>query len=186
MAKNGYRKISSDGEEKRAGFVSFLLFHWMNGVFKTGSERPLEVNDLLPLPEENVTSSLIDRLQANWDKEKATSKEKGNEPKLWKSVMKMFSLKETMILISISALYSFSRIIQPLFLGYLISTLMSPEPQKSYLLYLCAAAMGVNALIGCLSMHHFDYRCELLGIRLSSALKGLVYLKVSKKKKKNH
>ena len=40
MAKNGYKKISSDGEETRAGFVSFLLFHWMNGVFKTGSERP--------------------------------------------------------------------------------------------------------------------------------------------------
>ncbi|KAL9971726.1 hypothetical protein ACROYT_G017928 [Oculina patagonica] len=177
MAKNGYKKISAGEKTDNVSFLSLLFFQWMNGVFKTGSERPLEESDFLPLPKENITSSLIEQLQANWDKEKAKSKANGKKPKLWKSVIKMLSFKETMFLISTSGLYSLSRIVQPLFLGYLMSTLMSPEPQKNYLLYGCALAMGVNALIGCLSMHHFDFRCELLSIRLSSALKGLVYLK---------
>ena len=35
-----------------------------------------------------------------------------------------------------------------------------------------------NALIGSLAMHHFDYRGEVWGLRFSSALKGLIYLKV--------
>lgn len=181
MAKNGYKKISAGEKTDNVSFLSLLFFQWMNGVFKTGSERPLEESDFLPLPKENITSSLIEQLQANWDREKAKSKANGKKPKLWKSVIKMLSFKETMFLISTSGLYSLSRIVQPLFLGYLMSTLMSPEPQKNYLLYGCALAMGVNALIGCLSMHHFDFRCELLSIRLSSALKGLVYLKVSTK-----
>ncbi|KAL9956501.1 hypothetical protein ACROYT_G037983 [Oculina patagonica] len=61
--------------------------------------------------------------------------------------------------------------------GYLISTLMSAEPEKNYLLYGCALALCINALIGCNSIHHQDYRCELLGIRISCALKGLVFMK---------
>ena len=181
MARNEYKKLSKDDADRtrNASFVSLLFFQWMNSVFKTGSERPLEEDDFLPLPKQNISGSLIEQLQTNWNDENAKSKANGKKPKLWKSVMKMLSATEVVILLLLSSLYSFSRIIQPLFLGYLMSTLMSAEPQKNYLLYGCAFAMGVNALMGCLSMHHTDYRCELLSIRLSSALKGLVYLKVS-------
>ena len=35
-------------------------------------------------------------------------------------------------------------------------------------------------MISSLSMHQFDYRCEVLGIRISSALKGLVCMTVKK------
>ncbi|KAL9966836.1 hypothetical protein ACROYT_G024964 [Oculina patagonica] len=37
--------------------------------------------------------------------------------------------------------------------------------------------MFINAFIGSLGVHHFDYRCEVLAIRISSALKGLIYRK---------
>ena len=183
MTKNTYEKVSP-GEEKQkeVSFLSLLFFRWMDSAFKIGSKRPLEQSDFLPLPKGNVSCSLIKQLQANWNNETAKYKANGGRPKLWKSVMKMLSFKETMFIIFASALYSLSRIIQPLFLGYLTSSLMSSltstEPQTNYLLYACAVAMGVNSLIGCLSMHHLDFRCELLSNRLSSALKGLVYLKV--------
>ena len=183
MAKNTYEKVSSGEKQKTVSFLSLLFFQWMNSVFKIGSKRPLEQNDFLPLPKGNISSSLIKQLLANWNNETAKCKVNGRRPKLWKSVIKMLSFKETMFIIFASALYSLSRIIQPLFLGYLTSTLMSTlvstEPQTNYLLYACAVAMGVNALIGCLSMHHVNFRCELLSNRLSSSLKGLVYLKVS-------
>ena len=178
MTKNTYEKISSGEKQKKVSFLSLLFFQWMNSVFKIGSKRPLEQSDFLPLPKGNVSCSLIKQLQANWNNEIAKCKANGDRSKLWKSVMKMLSFKETMFIIFASTLYSMSRIIQPLFLGYLTSTLMSTEPQTNYLHYACAVAMGVNSLIGCLSMHHLDFRCELLSNRLSSALKGLVYLKV--------
>ncbi len=183
MAKNGYKRISTEreGEIENASFVSFLFFQWMNSVFKTGNERALEENDFLPLSEENFTCTLTELLQTKWNNENTKCKESGKRPKLWKSVLKTFFFKEGMILIIFTgALYSICRLLQPLLLGYLISTLISSrEPHKNYYLYGCALAMGINSLFSSLSVHQFGYRCELLSIRIRSSLKGLVYAKVS-------
>ena len=179
MAKNGYKRISTEGDIENVSFVSLLFFQWMNSVFKTGSQRTLEETDFLPLSEENVTSSLTEQLQSKWRNENTKCKENGKRRKLWKSVIKMLSVKDGMIIVLNGLLYTICSLIQPLFLGYLISALMSAEPQENYLLYGCAFAMGINALISTLTMHQFAYRCELLGIRISSALKSLVYHKVS-------
>ena len=180
MTKNGYKRISTEGEGQNVSFVSLLFFRWMNSVFKTGSERPLEENDFLPLSEENFTGMLTEQLETKWNKEITKCKSNGKRPKLWKSVLKMLSVKEGMLIIFTGILNSICSLLQPLLLGYLISTLIStPEPQKNYLLYSCALAMGINALIDCLSINHYFYRCELLSVRIRSSLKGLVYVKVS-------
>ena len=62
-----------------------------------------------------------------------------------------------------------------------MTILISGEQQENSLLYGCAlaVAMGINALVGCFAMHQFSYQCELQGIRINSAIKGLVYRKVS-------
>ena len=182
MARNGYKRISTENDIENVSFVSLIFFQWMNSVFKTGNERPLEANDLLPLSEENCTSSLTERLQSEWRNENTKCKGNGKRPKLWKSVIKMVFVKDGMIIVFTGALYTIFNLLQPLFLGYLISALISAEPQENYLFYGCALAMGINTLISSLSMHHMDYRSELLGVRISSALKGLVYLKVSTNK----
>ena len=179
MARNGYNKISPSEDKERVSVLSLLLFQWMNSIFKTGSERPLEENDFLPLSKENSASFLTDQLQANWNKEKTKCNRNKNRPKLWKCVIKLISVKDVMIIGFMNALYSISRILQPLLLGYLISILMSAEPQKDSLLYGCTLALCINSVIRVLSMHHHDYRCELLGTRMSCALIGLIYHKVS-------
>jgi len=180
MAKKGYNRISSSEDEKGVSFVSLLFFQWMNSIFKIGSERPLDENDLLPLSKENSSTFLTNQLQANWNKERATCNRNKNRPRLWKCVIKLISVKDAIIIVSTNTLRSISTLLQPLLLGYLISILMSSEPQKDNLLYGCTLALGINPIIGALGMHHYDYRCELLGIRISCALKGLIYYKVSK------
>ncbi|KAL9956481.1 hypothetical protein ACROYT_G037962 [Oculina patagonica] len=177
MARSGYKKISSNNDVTNVDFVSVLFFQWMNSIFKIGNKQTLEKSDFLPLSKENTTSSVTEQLQTNWNREKAKCKENGKRPKLWKSVVKMLSAREAIIIIFLGALYSLSRLIQPLFLGYLVSTLMSAEPPKTYLLYGCAFGMCINTLIGNLGLQHLCYKCELLAIRISSALKGLVYFK---------
>ena len=179
MSRNGYKKISTVEGTEEVSFVSLLLFQWMNNVFKIGSERAVDENDFLPLSKENFASFLTEQLQANWNKEKTKCTASGKRPELWRSVIKMLSVMDAMIIVLTGTLYSVCSILQPLFLGYLISTLMSAEPRQNALPYGCALAMCVNALISGFSMHQLDYRCDLLGIRISSALKGLVYHKVS-------
>ena len=178
MAKNRYRKITSSAQLENVSFLSTLFFQWMNILMKTGSERAVDENDLLPLKEENCTRFLTEKLQAKWIEETAHSERHDLTPKLWKSVLKMLTRKDSMILITAGSFTTFCRILQPLLLGYLIKSLMIADLQHNYLLYGCASAIGINELVCSLSLHQFDYHCELLGIRISCALKGLVYMKV--------
>ena len=180
MKRSGYKKISNeDSEENVVSILSFLFFRWMNNIIKTGSERALQQSDFLPLSKENLTSSVTEKLQIKWDHERARCEQLGKRPKFWKSVVKMLSVKDVLVIMFTGILDSCCRIFQPLFLGYLISSLMSSkETRNEVLLYGCALAMGVNALIKSLNFQHFGFRSELLGVRLTSAIKGIVYRKV--------
>ncbi|KAL9985334.1 hypothetical protein ACROYT_G007724 [Oculina patagonica] len=177
MARTGYKKVSTDDDKEKVSFMSLLLFQWMNIVFKTGSQQTLHESDFLPLSKENSACFLTEQLQTNWNKENTKCNTSGKRPKLWKSVVKMLSFKDAMIITFTSTLDTLCLFPQPLLLGYFISTLMSAEPQRNPFLYGCALAMCINALISCLASHQLEYRCELLGMRISSALKGLVYQK---------
>ena len=175
--KGGYRRISGDDDNK-VSFASSLFFRWMNGVLKKGSQRPLDQNDFLPLSEENSGRFVTDKLRKSWESEKHHCKVNGKRPKLWKSVFDMLSAKDVIIILTGNILSTTSRLLFPLFLGYLVSSLMSTEAENTYQNYACALAMCLNGLIGGLCMHQRDYRCEILGIRIGSALRGLVYHKV--------
>ena len=179
MARKGYNKISPSEDKESVSFLSLLFFQWMNSIFKRGSERPLDENDLLPLSKENSASFLTDQLEAIWNKEKTKCNRNQKRPKLWKCVMKSISGKDAIIIVFMNTLRSISLVLQPLLLGYLISMLMPSEPQEDNPLYGCTFALCINSVIGALCLHHFCYRCELLGIRISCALKGLIYSKVS-------
>ena len=159
-------------------FASSLFFCWMNGVLKKGSQRPLDQNDFLPLSDENCARFLTEKLRTSWESRKHYCKINGKRPKLWKSVFDMLSVKDVIIILTGNILSTTSRLLFPLFLGYLVSKLMSTEAENTYQLYACALAMCLNGLIGGLGMHQQDYRCEILGIKIGSALRGLVYHKV--------
>ena len=182
MAKHRYKKISDGVDTDRVNFVSLLLslllFRWMNIVFKTGNERALENTDFLPLSKENSSCLLTEQLQTKWNDEKTKCKGNGKKAKLWKSVLKMLSVKEFILFIALGGLCSVCRSFEPLLLGYFMVSLLSVESQHSYLLYGCALAMFINGFIRSLSAHQFAHRGEMFGIRISSALKGLVYHKV--------
>ena len=180
MAKKTYRKIASSAHSENISFFSSLFFQWMNILMKTGSERAVDENDLLPLKEETTSWFLTKKLQAKWTEETADSQIYDVKPKLWKSILKMLTAKEKMIFVSAMGVETLCHILQPLLLGYLVKSLMTAE-LHNYLLYGSAIALGINGVISSVAMHQADYHCELLGIKISSALKGLVYMKVMNK-----
>ncbi|XP_058970255.2 ATP-binding cassette sub-family C member 4-like [Pocillopora verrucosa] len=181
MAPNGYRKISSTGESaEKVGFVSFLCLQWMNDVMKTGSKRTLEEEDFVPLSNENTSQSATELLDKKWKEEIANSIRKKKRPKLWKSVLKMISLREAVFVVCCDVLYAIGSLLSPLLIGHLIFMLMSPETHQNNILHGCvlATAMTVTTLVGTLGVQHNSYAGELMGIRLSNAVKGLVYRKI--------
>ena len=182
MAPNGYRKISStNNSAEKVGFVSFFLFQWMNDVMKTGSKRTLEEGDFVPLSNENTSQSATELLGKKWKEEIANSIRKKKTPKLWKSVLKMISYREAVFVVCCDVLYATGSLLSPLLIGHLIFTLMSHETHQNNILHGCvlATAMALTTLLGTLGMQHSGYAAEIMGIRLSNAVKGLVYRKVS-------
>ena len=130
------------------------------------------------MSDENSGRFVTDQLRKSWESEKHHCKVNGKRPKLWKSVFDTLSAKDVIIILKGNILSATSVLLFPLFLGYLLSKLMSTEAENTYQLYACALAMCLNGLIGGLGMHQRSYRCEILGIKIGSALRGLVYQKV--------
>ena len=84
-------------------------------------------------------------------------------------------------LVCCDVLFAIGSLLSPLLIGHLIFMLMSPETHQNNILHGCvlATAMAVTTLVGTLGVQHNSYAGELMGIRLSNAVKGLVYRKVS-------
>ena len=171
-----------DGEridpKKEAGVFSLLTFWWMNGVFQTGNQRPLEESDFLPLQEEDETQRFTEKIQEIWNREKNMCEESGNQPRLWKCVLMAVSLRQVALILFTGLMDSTCRLLQPLLLGLLVSELMSVDNDRSLML-ICASAMFATAVIRSLSFHQCFYHSLLIGMRLMAALKGVVYLKVN-------
>ena len=186
MPKPSYERVINDEKEKEnnshplssASFFSQLTFWWMFKTLKTGNKCPLERADFLPLHEADRTEELTERFRNLWNNTLHKCDEKGKQPKLWKCVLRFISFKEVCVVLWIWMLEATCRILQPWILGILVSLLMQPEYDRR-LAYACAGLLALVALV-CASAHVASFKCEMLGLRLSSALRGIVYLKVSR------
>ena len=183
MGNASYEKVSQDDKEirrahKTRSIFSLLTFSWLSGVFKAGSERPLQQSDFLDLPEEDETKKLTEELQKRWNHEVECSRH-GREPRLWRIVLKLLSPYDIFFAIFTGFVDSVGRFTQPFLLGYFLSALMRPDESHRYLLYGCAGLMVITVIVRSLAMHQYDYRALYLGMRFRSALKGIVYIKVS-------
>ena len=185
MTKKGYRKVPDQDTEDQhelhhplitANFLSILTFWWMNGIFRKGNKRPLNQSDFLPLHHQDRTRDLTERLQKQWNSDLQKCNEDGTEPKLWKSVMKMIPFKEFCVSWLLILLESVAQVMQPLLIGIFVHFLRSGNADPVYL-YLCAGLMTLNGFLYLFSNISY-FHLELLGMKLRSALQGLVYLKV--------
>ena len=184
MPLKGYEKLASDEKDdeesfhplSKANFFSAFTFWWMNDLFKTGSQRPLTPSDIFPIHEKYKTQELTEKLQKQWNSDIERCRRKGKRAKLWKSVLKTISLKNVCLLWSVLVFYSAGRVIQPLLLGTLVHLLMDPD--KGYSLAYGVAALMPLCGLAAASSHFIAYQFDVLGLQLSSAIKGIVYLKV--------
>ena len=186
MSRESYEKLASDegdddGDKNchpatTANFLSILTFWWMNGLFKTGSQRPLKQSDFFPLHHKDRTRELTEQLWQTWNNHVQECIETdGRQPKLWKCVLKTIYWQELILPCCGLLMFSAGRVTQPLLLGIIVHLLTSGENRN--LTYACATLLVLCCLSELLS-HSIAFKFEMMGMRLSSALKGIIYLKV--------
>ncbi|XP_029201776.2 ATP-binding cassette sub-family C member 4-like isoform X2 [Acropora millepora] len=186
MSKRKYEPLATEEEDgddvnesshSNTCFLSNLSIYWMNSIFKIGSKRPLNQSDFLPLRDEDRTRNITERLQEEWDHHVKECRSNGaRQPKLWKCLMRMVSWEEIFYFMSFFFVESLARVTQPLVLAWIIHLLSSSETQQpfSYVSCLLLSLSGLSTAC----THFSQYRFDLLGMRLRSALKGIVYLKI--------
>ena len=184
MSNKGYVKITTEDDKTEslhpttaASLLSLLSFWWMNSVFQIGSKGPLTQSDFLPLHEKDRTRDLTERLQKEWNNHvQECNMAEGKQPKLWKCVLKTVSFHDICLPMCFWLVESMFRVSQPLVLGLLLHLLRSAEKSR-FLAYACCVFLTLSGLTSACT-HYSAYSCDLLGMRLSSAIKGIVYLKV--------
>ena len=158
-------------------FLSDLSICWMNSIFKIGSKRPLNQSDFLPLRDEDRTRDITERLQEEWGHHVKECRSNGaRQPKLWKCLMRIISWGEIFYFMSFFFAESLARVTQPLVLAWIIHLLSSSETEQPFSYVSCLLLSLSGFSTAC--THFSQYRFDLLGMRLRSALKGIVYLKV--------
>uniref|UniRef100_A0A4W2CXD9 Uncharacterized protein n=1 Tax=Bos indicus x Bos taurus TaxID=30522 RepID=A0A4W2CXD9_BOBOX len=163
-----------------ANFCSRLFFCWLNPLFKIGYKRRLEEDDMYSVLPEDHSQHLGEELQGYWDQEVLRAEKDVREPSLMKAIFK-HHWKSYLVFGIFILLEEGTRVVQPIFLGKMISYVENYDPTDSAALheaYGYAAGLSASVLVWAVLHHLYFYHIQRLGMRLRVALCHMIYCKV--------
>ena len=166
--------------KERAGIFSRLFFSWMNSLMNIGCRRVLEHSDLYPLLDEDKSKALTEKLEQTWHEEIRNSHIKGQKARLSRAMMKVlpwsdYALASLSLFIGVAC-----NILQPLFLGLLLSILLhTGTVRQDRWLFIFAGGLCCSALLRVLAMNQYQSKVDYMGMRWRAAAIGVVYKKVT-------
>ncbi|XP_017911930.1 PREDICTED: multidrug resistance-associated protein 4-like [Capra hircus] len=173
-----YPKVKPNPLQK-ANLCSRLFFWWLNPLFKIGHKRKLEEDDMYPVLPEDRSQHLGEELQGYWDQEVSRAQEDAREPSLMKVIIKCYG-KSYLVLGMLTFLEEGTRVVQPIFLGKMISYVENYDPNDSAALhgaYGYAAGLSACVLVWAVLHHLYFYHIQRVGMRLRVAVCHMVYRK---------
>nr|KAG8537479.1 hypothetical protein GDO81_024468 [Engystomops pustulosus]KAG8537480.1 hypothetical protein GDO81_024468 [Engystomops pustulosus] len=193
--------------EAEAGFLSRLTFWWFTRLAILGYRRPLEDKDLWSLNEDDTSKEVVTKLIKEWEKEKTRIRttqvpitktqeielnhvdeklaesdvliedgKKVKEPSFLKVLLKTFG--PFFLIGSVFKLFQdLLSFVNPQLLSILIDFIKNREA-PAWWGFSIAALMFLSSVAQTLILHqHFQY-CFVTGMRLRSAITGIIYRKV--------
>nr|XP_033819452.1 multidrug resistance-associated protein 1-like isoform X2 [Geotrypetes seraphini] len=192
--------------EASASFFSKITFWWLSRLILKGCRQPLEVEDLWSLSKENTSEEIVSRLESEWKKgiqqntEHVTFHHQQNEDgsthaeethvlmamhpgpeqsttklllrAFWKVFGAYFLLGTLCLVICDVFLFSIPKTLS-LFLEF-----MKDTKAQLWKGYFYAALLFLLACMQTLFEQRYMYMCSVLGMRLKTAVLGLVYRKL--------
>uniref|UniRef100_A0A672T458 ABC-type glutathione-S-conjugate transporter n=1 Tax=Sinocyclocheilus grahami TaxID=75366 RepID=A0A672T458_SINGR len=175
-----------------ASFLSKILFWWFSGLLFKGYRSPLQAEDLWSLREEDTSEKIISDLEEEWTAERTklhTSIALGSRlpeqaqflRKIQKEQSSGFCLLRTLARsfgpyfltgTLLSAFKPFSLFFKSLLLGF-----MKDEDAPLWKGYFYASLMFLLSCLQSIFNHQYTYTCFTVGMRVKTAVMGLVYRK---------
>ncbi|XP_068840293.1 ATP-binding cassette sub-family C member 4-like isoform X2 [Capricornis sumatraensis] len=164
---------------QKANFCSRLFVWWLNPLFKIGHKRKLEPDDMYSVLPEDHSQCLGEELQGYWDQEVKRAQKDAQEPSLMKAIVKCY-WKSCLIWGMFTFLEEGTRVVQPIFLGKMVSYVENYDPSDSAALqeaYGYAAGMSACVLVWAVLHHLYFYHMQRVGMRLRVAMCHMIYRK---------
>nr|XP_045001464.1 ATP-binding cassette sub-family C member 4 [Jaculus jaculus] len=162
-----------------ANLCSRVLFWWLNPLFKVGHKRRLEEDDMYSVLPQDRSKHLGEELQAYWDKEVLRAQKDARKPSLTKAIIKCY-WRSYVILGIFTLIEEGAKVVQPLFLGKIISYFENYDPTDSAALHTAygyATVLAVCTLILAILHHLYFYHVQCAGMRLRVAMCHMIYRK---------
>ncbi|XP_061290366.1 ATP-binding cassette sub-family C member 4-like isoform X2 [Bos javanicus] len=164
---------------QNANFCSRLFVWWLNPLFKMGYKRKLEPNDMYSVLPEDRSQHLGEELQGHWDQEVKRAEKDAREPSLMKAIVKCY-WKSYLIWGMFTFLEEGTRVVQPIFLGKIISYVENSDSTDSITLqeaYAYATVLSACVLMWAVLHHLYFYHMQRVGMRLRVAVCHMIYRK---------
>uniref|UniRef100_A0A803TMZ5 ABC-type glutathione-S-conjugate transporter n=1 Tax=Anolis carolinensis TaxID=28377 RepID=A0A803TMZ5_ANOCA len=183
-----FSKVDSDANpcpESRASFLSRITFWWFAGTIWKGYWKPLQREDLWSLAKENSSEEIVANVlphpnttshQTARETALLLQPENSKSKLLLKSFWSVFGTYFILGTLCLVAGDVFLFLI-PKTLSVFLDFISAPEA-PSWKGYFYAAAMFLLACLQTLFEQQYMYMCLVLGVRLKTAITGLVYRKL--------
>ncbi|ELR60167.1 hypothetical protein M91_15085, partial [Bos mutus] len=152
---------------------------WLNPLFKIGDEQKLKQDDMYSVLPDDRSQHLGEELQGYWDQEVLRAKTHKQEPSLMKAIVKCY-WKSCLVLGIFTFLEEGTRVVQPIFLGKMVSYIENYDPANSAALheaYGYAAGLSACVLVWAILHHLYFYHMQRVGMRLRVAVCHMIYRK---------
>uniref|UniRef100_A0A6Q2XRI0 ABC-type glutathione-S-conjugate transporter n=1 Tax=Esox lucius TaxID=8010 RepID=A0A6Q2XRI0_ESOLU len=183
--------VCSPCPEEDASFLSKMLFWWFGGLVVQGYRSPLQADDLWSLRDEDSSDRIIADLEGDWAREcscpagpklteqtqllKKLKQEQSSGFCLFRVLARSFGpffLRGTFcIIIHDAFMFSVPQVLS-LLLGF-----MHDEDSPLWKGYMFAFLMFLLSSLQSLFNHQYMYSCFTVGMRVKTAVMGLVYRK---------
>ncbi|CAF3730694.1 unnamed protein product, partial [Rotaria sp. Silwood1] len=153
----------------------FQLCSWLSSLItKSHQQGTLHLNDLYDIPTYLESTSLTNKLEANWLDE---IKKCPQNPSLIRATLRTMGWKLILIGLLLIPLESLN-IIQPLLLIYFIGFFEPCSTIFAWQAWLAASAVIIALLCINLIFHQYVYRVVMCGIQMRVAYSGLIFRKI--------
>ena len=176
------QNTAEDSASKRApSYMSILLLGWMNETLNAGNKHALQFEDLSPPLRADATSGLTDKISAEWAEQvRTTSRRSRNKrPQLWKALARVVPVRSYLALFGLRLLAAMTNVGLLMLTWFYLRSLSEPSGADVQSSSLYIAGIGITSLVKAMCVQHSDHQSDVWGIRLRTALIGVVYKKVS-------
>uniref|UniRef100_A0A9J8ATG6 ABC-type glutathione-S-conjugate transporter n=1 Tax=Cyprinus carpio carpio TaxID=630221 RepID=A0A9J8ATG6_CYPCA len=168
-----------------ASFLSKILFWWFSGLVFKGYRSPLQAEDLWSLREEDTSEKIISDLEEEWTAERTklqhatVNLEPNHNGWMWSATeesSQMLSYIRNQQISSYFIVPSF----KPLSFSFYLSLLlgfMKDEDAPMWKGFFYASLMFLLSCLQSVFNHQYTYTCFTVGMRVKTAVMGLVYRK---------